>query len=64
MYIDFTILYLPRMAERENTGVQINCPLCGKPFPVRVQSLEGTLRLSIRCPHCKRVSEIRLQDIR
>lgn len=44
-------------------GVQINCPLCKKPFPVRVQSLEGRLRLSVRCPHCKRISEIVLQDI-
>lgn len=44
-------------------GVQINCPLCKNPFPVRVQSLEGRLRLSVRCPHCKRISEIVLQDI-
>ena len=48
----------------ERTGVQINCPLCKKPFPVRVQELTGRLRLSVRCPHCKRISEITLQDIR
>lgn len=52
------------MNERtENKGVQINCPLCKKPFPVRVQELSGRLRLSVRCPHCKRISEIALQDI-
>ena len=46
-----------------NKGVQISCPLCGKRFPVRVQELVGKLRVSIRCPNCKRVSEIQLQDI-
>lgn len=50
-------------AKRENSGVQISCPLCKKPFPVRVQKLEGKLHLSVRCPHCKRISEITLQDI-
>jgi len=50
-------------ARTENKGVQINCPLCKKPFPVRVQSLVGRLHLSVRCPHCKRISEIALQDI-
>jgi len=48
----------------ENKGVQINCPLCGKRFPVRVQELSGKIRLSVRCPNCKRVSEIQLQDIK
>ena len=48
----------------DNRGVQINCPLCKKPFPVRVQELVGSLRLSVRCPHCKRISEITLRDIR
>lgn len=52
------------MDEKTNSGVQISCPLCGKPFPVRVQSLDGVLLLSVRCPHCKRVSEMRLRDIR
>ena len=53
------------MDERpDNKGVQINCPLCKKPFPVRVQELSGRLRLSVRCPNCKRISEISLQDIR
>ena len=53
------------MSEKaENKGVQINCPLCKKPFPVRVQELSGRLRLPVRCPHCKRISEIALQDIR
>lgn len=46
-----------------NTGVQVVCPYCKKPFPVRVQSLDGSLRLSVRCPHCKRIGEIALQDI-
>ena len=51
------------MAEREENGVQVRCPLCGKAFPVRVNELKGTLRLSVRCPQCKRISEIVLQDI-
>lgn len=50
-------------AKNPNTGVQVSCPLCKKPFPVRVQSLEGKLHLSVRCPHCKRISEIVMQDI-
>lgn len=53
------------MDEREaKKGVQVSCPYCGKPFPVRVQELEGRLRLSVRCPHCKRIGEVALQDIR
>ena len=48
--------------ERKN-GVQLSCPLCGKQFPVRVQTLDGRISISVRCPHCKRVSEIHLQDI-
>lgn len=47
-----------------NTGVQITCPLCKKPFPVRVQALTGRLQLSVRCPHCKRISELTLRDIK
>lgn len=47
-----------------NSGVQVTCPYCKKTFPVRVQSLEGRLRLSVRCTHCKRISEIVMQDIK
>lgn len=47
-----------------NKGVQIICPLCKKSFPIRVQELVGKIRFSVRCPHCKRISEIALQDIR
>lgn len=47
-----------------NKGVQVSCPYCGKTLPVRVQELEGRLRLSVRCPHCKRVGEMSIQDIR
>lgn len=52
-----------RRMENEEKGTQVRCPLCGKTFPVRVKELRGTLRLSVRCPHCKRISEIALQDI-
>jgi len=53
------------MDERvQNSGVQVSCPYCKKPFPVRVQHLEGRLRLSVRCPHCKRLGEIVMQDIK
>lgn len=48
---------------RKPGGVQLSCPLCGKTFPVRVERLEGKVRLSVRCPNCKRVSVIELQDI-
>lgn len=47
-----------------NTGVQIVCPLCKQTFPVRVQELTGKLRLSVRCHHCKRISELTLSDIK
>ena len=47
----------------EAKEVQVRCPLCGKAIPVRVKSLVGRLTLSIRCPQCKRVSSIELQDI-
>ena len=53
------------MNEREqNIEVQISCPLCKSSLPIRVKSLEGRLHLSFRCPHCKRISEITLQDIK
>ena len=53
------------MADKvEPKGVQIACPRCRKQFPVRVKELSGELRISVRCPNCKRVSEIILQDIR
>lgn len=48
----------------EDKGVQIRCPLCGKQFPVRVKELDGRVSMSVRCPGCKRISEIVLQDIR
>ena len=51
------------MPENEEKGVQVRCPLCGKTFPVRVKELKGVLRLSVRCPQCKRVSSLELQDI-
>lgn len=51
------------MTDVTEKGVQVRCPLCGKAFPVRVNELKGSLRLSVRCPHCKRISEIALQDI-
>jgi len=46
------------------SGVQVTCPYCKKSFPVRVQSLEGRLRLSVLCRHCKRTGEITLSDIK
>ena len=48
----------------EKKGVQISCPRCKKTFPVRVQELVGSVRISVRCPHCKCISEIALKDIR
>lgn len=50
--------------KRAIKGVQITCPLCKKPLPVRVQELEGKVRVSVRCPNCKQISEIALQDIK
>lgn len=51
------------MTENADKGIQVRCPLCGKTFPVRVKELKGVLRLSVRCPQCKRVSSLELQDI-
>lgn len=51
------------MDAKEKKAVQIHCPTCGKSFPVRVDELQGRLRLSVRCPHCKRIGTIELQDI-
>ena len=48
----------------EDRGVQVRCPFCGKQLPVRVKELTGRLTISVRCPGCKRVGEITLQDIR
>lgn len=49
--------------EKSDKGTQIRCPRCGKTLPVRILDLEGKLALSVRCPDCKRVSKIELQDI-
>ena len=49
--------------KNEDNAVQVRCPLCGKMIPVRVMELRGSLRLSIRCPQCKRVSSLELKDI-
>ncbi len=42
----------------------LHCPCCGKSFPVRIKRLEGELEISVRCPNCKRISEISLKDIK
>jgi phage FluMu protein Com len=41
----------------------LHCPCCGKAFPVRIKTLDGQLLISVRCPNCKRISEISLKDI-
>lgn len=41
----------------------LHCPCCGKSFPMRIKRLEGTLEISVRCPNCKRISEVSLKDI-
>lgn len=41
----------------------LHCPYCGKAFPLRIKRLEGKVELSVRCPHCKKISEISLKDI-
>lgn len=46
----------------EKKYTKIVCPRCGKAFPVRIISLNGTLRYSVRCPECKKVSEITIES--
>lgn len=42
---------------------QLTCPRCGKSIPVRIISLRGNLKISIKCRGCKCVSEVELEDI-
>lgn len=42
---------------------KVRCPNCGHFFKVRILRLDGSLRLSVFCPDCKRASTIELQDI-
>ena len=42
--------------------VQIRCPYCGHNLQIRVVEA-NKVKLSFRCPSCKRVGEIILQDI-
>lgn len=41
----------------------LHCPCCGKSFPVRIKKLNGDVVISVRCPNCKRISEVSLKDI-
>lgn len=43
---------------------RVCCPNCGKYMKVRILDLEGTVRLSLRCPSCKQDSTLELKDIK
>lgn len=45
------------MNEKE-TYTKVVCPQCGKALAVRILELQGRLRYSVRCPECKKVSEV------
>lgn len=48
----------------EEKVMKIVCPLCGKATNVGIKHLEGTLRYSLRCRSCKKISEVEIKDIR
>jgi transcription elongation factor Elf1 len=51
------------MSEKD-TYEKIICPCCGKPLPVRILSLEGKLRYSVKCKACGKVSEVAIENIK
>lgn len=45
---------------QESKFIKVVCPRCGKAIPMRILSLEGTLRYSIHCRQCKEMSIVEL----
>lgn len=45
----------------EKSYTKVVCPCCGKAFSVRILELHGKLRMSLRCPDCKRISEVSVE---
>ena len=52
------------MTEEKPQYYKVRCPNCGHFFKVRILRLEGSVRLSVFCPDCKRASTIELDDIK
>lgn len=52
------------MSTEKEKYTKIACPRCGKPLPVRIISLKGKLRYSLKCKNCGKVSEIEIEDIK
>lgn len=50
-------------ALKNREGMKVACPLCGKALPVRIVELRGSLRYTILCRSCKRMSEVEIRDI-
>ena len=50
--------------KEDRSYYRVCCPNCGKYMKVRILELEGTLRLSMRCPSCKQESTLELKDIK
>jgi len=44
----------------EKTYTKVACPRCGKVLPIRITRLVGDLTYTLRCPECKRVTEVML----
>jgi len=60
--IKFVVL---RCMDREKpTYYRLCCPNCGKFTRVRILSLEGKAKISMKCRDCGQVSIIELQDIK
>jgi len=49
------------MSEDRNF-IKVVCPRCGKALPMRILAIEGSLRYSIRCTECKKVSEVEISE--
>ena len=60
------MIYICRVTARcmEEKPRKIVCPQCGKATNVSIKHLEGTLRYSLRCRSCKKISEVEIKDIR
>lgn len=52
------------MLEEKPQYYKVRCPNCGHFFKVRILRLDGSVRLSVFCPDCKRASKIELDGIK
>ena len=46
----------------EKRFTKVVCPRCGKTIPLHFLEIRGSLGYSLRCPDCKRVSEVEISE--